>query len=82
MLFKWRRHYRAGLFDEAGASQALLPVSVVSARSNSLPVEPAPVHAQTITQAGIEIAFTDCTVRIGSDADLATLRAVLTQLRR
>jgi transposase len=82
MLFKWRRHYRAGLFDEVSASPALLPVSVVSATPNRSIVEPRPVRTQAAPQAGIEIIFTDCTVRIGSHVDMGTLRAVLTQLRR
>jgi transposase len=79
-LFKWRRHYRAGLFGAADV--ALLPVAVVEAtverespKSSPLPVTPAVQH-------GIEIAFDDCTVRVGEQADLAMLRAVVTLLRR
>ena len=69
-LFKWRRHYRAGLFGAADA--ALLPVAVVD---SPLPVAPPVQH-------GIEIAFADCTVRVGEQADLATLLAVVALLRR
>jgi hypothetical protein len=41
-----------------------------------------PLPAAPTVQRGIEIAFDDCTVRVGEQADLATLRAVVALLRR
>jgi transposase len=82
LLFKWRRHYRAGMFDQANASPALLPVSVVGMTANLPLAEPLPVPAQAAPHAGIDISFTGCTVRIGIQADMVILRAVLALLRR
>ena len=79
-LFKWRRHYRAGLFGAADA--ALLPVAVVEAPVETASSEPSPLPVTPAAQHGIEIAFDDCTVRVGEQADLAMLRAVVTLLRR
>lgn len=79
-LFKWRRHYRAGLFGTADA--ALLPVAVVEATVETASSVSPPLPAGAATQHGIEIAFADCTVRVGEHADLAMLRAVVGMLRR
>jgi transposase len=79
-LFKWRRHYRAGLFGAADAP--LLPVTVVAAPTDTALVEPSPSTVAPPVQHGIEIAFADCTVRVGEHADLAMLRAVVALLRR
>jgi transposase len=79
LLFKWRRHYRAGLFD---APAALLPVSLVAAPVTSRNSQPPATPAETAPHAGIEIAFDDCTLRIGSVADMKLVRAVLALLRR
>jgi transposase len=79
-LFKWRRHYRAGLFDAANA--ALLPVAVVEAPVQTASSESSPMPVAPAVQHGIEIAFADCTVRVGEQTDLATLRAVVALLRR
>ena len=81
MLFKWRRHYRAGQFEEASAVPVLLPVSVTAptdlptAASSSAPSETA------LGSSGIEIAFVDCTLRIDRQADMTMVRAVLALLR-
>lgn len=82
LLFKWRRHYRAGLFDEVAAPTALLPVTIAqepAKRAQQESLSPASGHAP---DAGIEVAFNDCTVRIGSAADIKMLRAVLALLRQ
>jgi transposase len=79
-LFKWRRHYRAGLFGAADA--ALLPVAVVDTAVETESSKPSPVPITPSVQHGIEIAFADCTVRVGEQADMATLRAVVALLRR
>ena len=79
-LFKWRRHYRAGLFGAADA--VLLPVAVVEAPAETAACESSPLPVAPSVQHGIEIAFADCTVRVGEHADLAMLRAVVALLRR
>ncbi|MGE5622647.1 MAG: IS66-like element accessory protein TnpA [Bacillota bacterium] len=81
LLFKWRRHYRAGLFD-AAATPTLLPVSIMQEPAGRGPAEPLPPASCPGPDIGIEIAFNDCTVRIGSSADMKMLRAVLALLRR
>jgi transposase len=79
-LFKWRRHYRAGLLGAADA--ALLPVAVVDAPVQTASSASSPMPVAPAAQHGIEIAFADCTVRVGEQADMATLRAVVALLRR
>ena len=79
---KWRRHYRAGLFDEVAKPTALLPVTIAqepAKRAQAESLSPVSGHAP---DAGIEVAFNDCTVRIGSAADIKILRAVLALLRQ
>lgn len=72
MLFKWRWHYRAGLFDSA-ASPALMPVVV----ADGMPAAPSPLarHGQ------IGTAFADAMIRIKGSADADTVRAILQGLR-
>lgn len=82
LLFKWRRHYRAGLFDAPAVSATLLPVSLIAAPVTSHNCPPPATLAETAPHAGIEIAFEDCTLRIGSAADMKLVRAVLPLLRR
>lgn len=82
LLFKWRRHYRAGLFDEAAAPTTLLPVSIMQEPAGRTQAEPLPPACSPAPDAGIQIAFNDCTVRIGSSADMKMLRAVLALLRQ
>lgn len=72
MLFKWRRRYRAGLFDSA-ASSALLPVVVADGMA-ATPSPPAR-HGQ------IEITFAGAVIRIEGSADADTIRAVMLGLR-
>jgi transposase len=82
LLFKWRRHYRAGLFDEAVAPTTLLPVSIMQEPAGQGQAEPLPPASGPGPDTGIEIAFNDCMVRLGSAADMKMLRAVLALLRR
>lgn len=82
LLFKWRRHYRAGLFDEVAARTALLPVTIAQESAKRAPAESLPPASSPTADAGIEIAFNDCTVRISSAADIKVLRAVLALLRQ
>ncbi|HEX7634807.1 MAG TPA: transposase [Noviherbaspirillum sp.] len=72
MLFKWRRHYRAGLLG-ATPSPTLLPVTIAEAS--------APITAGATPAGRIEIAITDAVVRIEGAADAATVRAVPQGLR-
>lgn len=95
MLFKWRRHWMAGLFDAAPGPQVMLPVAIVEApvsvapevttRHLSAPAPiPAPVPAAdagVVRHGMIEIQIADATVRFDGQADLATLRSVIRMLR-
>lgn len=82
LLFKWRRHYRAGLFDEVAEPTALLPVTIAQEPAKRAQAESLPPASGRPSDAGIEIAFNDCTVRIGNAADMKMLRAVLALLRQ
>lgn len=88
-LFRWRRHYRAGLFDVTPLKAAtLLPVSVIerppaalaTGSPRGLPQSASP--APSVTGAFIEVQLADIVVRVGNGAEAATLRAVLEALRR
>jgi transposase len=93
MLFKWRRHLVAGLFDAPQGPQVMLPVAIVEAPASVVPVmaskrqaAPTPVPAPAadagaIRHGIIEIQIADATVRFDGQADLATLRAVVRMLR-
>lgn len=74
MLFKWRRHDRAGLLGAVPAVQpALLPVTI-----SGVPAFIAPCAASA---GRIEIAIADAVVRIEGAVDTATVRAVLQGVR-
>jgi transposase len=93
MLFKWRRHLIAGLFDAPARSQIMLPVAIVEAPASIAPVvttkcqaTPVPLTAPAAdVHAGrhgvIEIQIGDPTIRVDGHADLATLRSVIRMLR-
>ena len=86
MLFKWRRHYRAGLFGAAPAeSMALLPVRVIDASADERPSPSheaaAPIRVPVPTHSVIVIQLAHAQVRIEGAAEPATLRAVLEGLR-
>ncbi len=65
MLFKWRRHYRAGLLDTLRRP----PLRVMIG------------DAQASAAAGIEFVVADVLVRIEWAADTVTVRAVLQGVR-
>jgi transposase len=73
MLFKWRRHYRAGLLGSVPASPLLLPVTIADA--------PASSAAHATPPGRIEIVIADAIVRIDGVVDPATVRAVLQGLQ-
>jgi len=73
MLFKWRRHYRAGLLGSVPASPLLLPVTIDDAPASSV--------AHAAPPGRIEIVIADAIVRIDGAVDPATVRAVLQGLQ-
>jgi transposase len=75
-------HYRAGLFDGVAEPTALLPVTIAQEPAKRPQAESLPPGSSPAPDAGIEIAFSDCTVRIGSAADIKMLRAVLALLHQ
>lgn len=87
MLFRWRKKYEAGLFDDQPERDAtLLPVAMIDTPQQVLvtyqeprPASPAVVAEQS--QGVIEIKLADAVVRVDGHADVATLRAVLQFLR-
>ncbi len=93
LLFKWRRHYRAGKFgaveQEVAVASALAPLPAPAAPFQLLPVIESVVAATADTgdhQArladGIEVVFPVATVRVGRAADPVLLRTVLDCLAR
>lgn len=77
MLFKWRRQYRAGLFDAQAVEPArLLPVSLLDEHPVATPpsISAAPTGI-------IEIRLGGASIRIEGHANAATLRVVLQSLR-
>jgi transposase len=91
MLFKWRRHLVAGLFDASPVPQAMLPVTIVETAAGVAPASTTGLAAMTdaastadkgvARQGLIEIAIAEVTVRFDGHADLAMLHAVLRMLR-
>lgn len=73
MLFKWRRHFRAGLLGSVPASPLLLPVTIADAPASSALDAAAPGR--------IEIVIANAIVRIDGAIDPATVRAVLQGLQ-
>jgi len=82
MVFKWRREFRAGLFDDAPQTMpTLLPVVLVEASSVTSPTL---AIAQTVPASApdaIEIVFADAIVRVHAGADAALLRTIFQSLR-
>jgi len=70
------------LFDETAAAPTLLPVSIMQEPARRTHAESLPPACGSTLNADIQIAFNDCTVRIGSSADMKMLRAVLALLRQ
>jgi transposase len=91
LLFKWRRHYRAGKFGAVGqeAAAAVVPMPSPASPFQLLPVIESvvavttdPGDRQARLPDGIEIVFPLATVRVGRAADPALLRTVLDCLAR
>jgi transposase len=91
MLFRWRRHLLAGLFDATQSHQVMLPVAIVATPESSATVVTTKRQTEPVTVAAaeagvgrhgvIEIAIADATIRVDAHVDLATLHAVIRMLR-
>jgi transposase len=81
-LFKWRRHYLAGMFDESAVTAALLPVSIKKEPVERDQVKVRPPVSGPLAGVDVEIAFADCTLRIGRTVDMTMLGAILALLRQ
>ena len=85
MVFKWRRQLRAGLFEGAAHSTAvLLPVALSdaptgeSAEPASLALQPVEPHRDSVPAAsGIEIELNGARVHVTGRVDPMQLRLVL-----
>ena len=89
LLFKWRRHYRAGKFGAVEQEVTVAAVPAPAAPFQLLPVieSVAAVTADTDDHQarladGIEVVFPVATVRVGRAADPVLLRTVLDCLAR
>lgn len=92
MLFKWRRHYRAGRFgavDQEGAVAAAVAMPLPASSFQLLPVIESVVSVtadagdrEAQQMDGIEVVFPVATVRVGRTADPVLLRTVLDCLAR
>ena len=91
MLFKWRRHFLAGLFDASADPQVMLPVTLIEASASAAPeikakrqttpVAAPAAQADVARHGVIEIQIADATIRFDDHADLSTLHAVIGMLR-
>ena len=95
LLFKWRRHYRAGKFGAVAQDDVTPPLAVtapVEVTSPAPPFQLLPVIESVVTPDtgdrharltdGIEVVFPMATVRVGPAADPTLLRTVLDCLAR
>ena len=90
MLFKWRRHYRAGKFGAVDQEvAAAVPLPAPASPFQLLPVIESVVavtadagNREAQLTDGIEVVFPVATVRVGHAADPALLRTVLECLAR
>jgi transposase len=84
MVFKWRREFRAGLFDDAPAAVTkLLPVVLAAAAVEAMPdATTAPASRSPSTAvAMIEIVIADAVVRVHGNADAVLLATIFQSLR-
>lgn len=82
MVFKWRREYRAGLFEHMPeADTTLLPVVLEETPLVMAPVTAAPPSSPAATSSAIEVMFADVVVRVHAGVDAALLRTVFLSLR-
>ena len=87
LLFKWRRHYRAGKFGAVAQDDVAPPLAATAPPFQLLPVIESVVTPDTgdrharLTD-GIEVVFPMATVRVGPAADPTLLRTILDCLAR
>lgn len=82
MLFKWRRHYRAELFDGPGSKPVAAPMPPANEIPKLLPVVAEPPTARQDPDgvkpaAMLEIVMSGATVRVIGKVSRSALRAVL-----
>ncbi len=77
MVFKWRRHYRAGtLNDSPGNKAALIPVALDPEAATAEPTK-ALVPPQALPASTVEIEFNGARLRITGMVDPIQLRLIL-----
>ena len=82
MVFKWRREYRAGLFDNMpDAGTTLLPVVLADTPMMVSPAVMAQGPSPTAKLSTVEIIFADAVVRVHEGVDAALLRTIFQSLR-
>ena len=84
MVFKWRREFRAGLFDDAPAAVTkLLPVVLAAApvevESDAATASRSPSSSTAVAM--IEIVIADAVVRVHGSADAVMLATIFQSLR-
>lgn len=80
MVFKWRRDYRAGLFDIEPLGPATL-VPVTLARETVRQAAAASVQPISQCAGMIEITIGDALIRVRGDVDAALLKTVMQSIR-
>lgn len=82
MVFKWRREYRAGLFDNMpNTSTTLLPVVLADTPLMVAPAAVAHATSPAAKLSTVEIIFADAVVRVHEGVDAALLRTIFQSLR-
>jgi transposase len=82
MVFKWRREYRAGLFDNMpNTSTTLLPVVLADTPVMVAPTAVAQAAPPAAKLSTVEIIFADAIVRVHDGVDAALLRTIFQSLR-
>lgn len=82
MVFKWRREYREGLFDNMpDASTTLLPVVLAHTPVMAAPAAVAREPSPSAKLSMVEIIFADAVVRVHQGVDAALLRTIFQSLR-
>jgi transposase len=82
MVFKWRREYRAGLFDDVSEARAtLLPVVLADTSLTVAPAATAAAPTPAIARRAVEIIFAGAVVRVHEGVDAALLRMIFQSLR-
>jgi len=82
MLFKWRREFRAGLFDQRSQTTTKwLRVEVSAARAISTGAVAAVDMAAPVVPAMIEIVIADAVVRVHGAVDVALLMSIVQGMR-